>query len=114
MIWRIFRRGRPAAEQHELDHLRNAAVLAWIRTVPQQDRLAAFLETVEPSYRRPVERSARSLFDAHNRLLNQSPPATLEAYLPTVEKRLRERFPWMSSDSFQALASYSHWMNWHG
>lgn len=103
------------ADQRELDRLRNEAVLAWVAPDPMEEHLAVFLKSVDQRERKEVERSARRLFRAFERLLAKSPEGRpLDVILPELERRLRADFPWMSSDTFSRLGSYSHWMNWHG
>ncbi|WP_327461916.1 hypothetical protein [Sphingomonas sp.] len=90
-------------------------MIVWIRTVPSEERLACFLADLPRPDARAVEQSARQLRRAFDQLIERGPPnVALDAYLDSIEPKLRARFPWMSTEAFGCLSSYAHWMNWHG
>lgn len=106
---------RARAPDPELDRLRNAAVLAWIRVCPDDGRLAAFLDGVAAGRRREVRRSARAIrkateaFPGH-RTARLRPDAA--SYHAALHDHLKARFPWMSDDTFATLKLYSDWSGW--
>ena len=115
MLSRLFSR-RKSSPNVDLEAFRNAALVAWIKTVPSEERLADFLKQVPNAMRDDVERSARAIFDAADRYLDEAAKqgeVDLEAFHPKLEEHLKSGFPWMTGPTFEALRSYTGWYAWH-
>jgi hypothetical protein len=109
------KRRRSTVEQQEINGLCNEAILTWVGPGQSDEALAMFLTRIDRHHRKDVERQARALLQAFERLLPRSNSGTpVEGIASSVERQLRVKFPWMSSEAFSRLDSYGRWMTWHG
>lgn len=100
----------------DLDHLLNAAVAAWIRTFPVEERLDVFLATVPDALRGDVRRAVKAAFKAASDYLEAAAnagPVELAAFHPAMEEHLRRDFPWLGEHALVAFRSYTGWYAWH-
>jgi hypothetical protein len=100
----------------DLDAARNGAVCAWIRTVPNAERLATFLDSVDAAIRSNVEASAQAIFSEADGFLDEQAKkgdVDLNIFYLALNSRLLSRFPWANDATLGALRSYTGWYSWH-
>lgn len=107
---------RPSPEERaRLDELADGAVIAWMEPVPSEEKLAAYLATVEASHRKRTERTARRAVRDFDRIIADGPGGIpLDDHIAHFRLRLEAKHPWLSAHAHERLSFYAHWMNWHG
>lgn len=99
-----------------IDAVRNQAITVWIRNYPVDERLEAFLQTVDPVARAPVVKSSREALNLAESLLEEwaeRGPVNPEQFGVALGDALRERFDWINEPAISALRAHSHWYAWH-
>jgi hypothetical protein len=94
----------------------NGALTAWIKTVPQEPALQAYLLTVPGEHRSLVQAEVRSAFDCADSLLNraaQQGPVDLAEFHQDLNVELISTFDWIDESGLSSLRSYTGWYAWH-
>lgn len=97
--------------------VRNRAIEEWIYTFPNQDRLAAFLASVDEAERETVRRdTAQALSDAEGFLYDWPEEIGKErtaVFLKAYSDHLTVRHPWLSQEALARLWGYARYLIWH-
>ena len=115
MLELLLRSLRTAQRDRSLDPLRNEALAAWIVTVPEDDRLEAFLQNVDPAARGALRDSCHEVLKAADSFLQESAAQShldMDAFYPALGTHLRTIFPWLTENALAPLSSYIGWYAW--
>jgi hypothetical protein len=101
---------KPSAQQL------NAALCAYIHTIPNAERLRKFIWSIGlGSHEAGIQKEMRALVQAtDNFLLAQTGGIVWNAAFEEQQfQHLREEFPWLGKEGYSAVLSYSGWLRLH-
>ena len=94
----------------------NAALSAYVQTVPNIDRLHGHLRAQGLSMHQPqIEAELRALMQSADDFLYGQAQGTKwdAAFNERFYQHLLANHAWLSRDAFRALGSYGQWLSWH-
>jgi len=94
----------------------NAALCAYIHTIPNAERLRKFIWSIGlGSHEAGIQKEMRSLVQATDDFLWAQTDGIVwnNAFEEQQFQHLREGFPWLGNEGFSAVLSYSGWLCLH-